>query len=373
MRTKYTGFTLIELLVVVAIIGLLLSILLPSLTSAREQAKRSRCLANLRGLGQASSGYASEDRREHVIPIHISHVSSVAATGWTEHWWWRHASAGAWGGRSAQVAYPLASGSTNVMLDPGPGEPMPPGARPDIWGAKTRPLNKFIYGELGTSDARKLEMFHCPADTGFPGLDEVDDINPSDLSNRSARIPFYDLIGNSYRIFPVGMTWAALPGPANRGAFSTGAWGHRLSSLQNVGRLILYTEPMFYTLGRQNPDEAPGVRWTRGWHNRVTSDNCAYVDGSARTTLAIQVSNFEQSVLEDMRYTDPYGQYDYRWFLRRGASWQVDCFPTPGAFITRYDATGTPMMTLERANLPATTRDRWPFAGHQQNMAPPGD
>ena len=56
------AFTLIELLVVVAIIGLLIAILLPSLSAARRQARQVLCKTNLRTLGQAGHQYAHENR-----------------------------------------------------------------------------------------------------------------------------------------------------------------------------------------------------------------------------------------------------------------------------------------------------------------------
>ncbi len=65
MSNQNRGFTLIELLVVIAIIAVLVALLLPSLTSARDAAHRTVCSANLRQIGM---GYAMYTDNYLVFP-----------------------------------------------------------------------------------------------------------------------------------------------------------------------------------------------------------------------------------------------------------------------------------------------------------------
>ncbi len=77
-RELRTGFTLIELLVVIAIISLLVSILVPSLTKAKELAQRIQCLSNQRSLSIQVVFFCNEN--DDVLP------KAEGAVGMP--WWW---------------------------------------------------------------------------------------------------------------------------------------------------------------------------------------------------------------------------------------------------------------------------------------------
>ncbi|MEO6435750.1 MAG: type II secretion system protein [Tepidisphaeraceae bacterium] len=66
-QTARSAFTLVELLVVIGIIAVLISILLPTLGRARESAKRTQCLSNLRQIGVFMNMYANQFKQE--VPL----------------------------------------------------------------------------------------------------------------------------------------------------------------------------------------------------------------------------------------------------------------------------------------------------------------
>jgi prepilin-type N-terminal cleavage/methylation domain-containing protein len=76
-RAQRPGFTLVELLVVISIIALLISILLPSLKSAREQAKMVKCMAHERGMAQGAMSFATDYNSRFQLVTNAAGISGA--------------------------------------------------------------------------------------------------------------------------------------------------------------------------------------------------------------------------------------------------------------------------------------------------------
>ena len=325
-RDGMAGFTLIELLVVISIIALLISILLPSLKRAREQAKITVCLAGLKGVATASLTYAADDPGEEATPVNYTQFLLTQMGGNTRY----NTQVGAvcWGGKSGR-----GRGNGDTMF----------------WGTKEgrgpaqRPLNSFIYKE-GFTDylhnggaARKnwfadekldLGAFQCPADTGYmgrePGRWHYPEWKESGLSS-------YDHYGTSYA---ANILWIVGGDINPKYMASNSPYLRPVSRIPNPANTIYYEEncARFAFLSDPQPgncEDTPLAGVLPGWHGKNWLFNVSFADGHASMTRMKGTQDPYLSGYPGCANPSVTCHNYWHCVILRGDGWQKDTLPSP--------------------------------------------
>jgi prepilin-type N-terminal cleavage/methylation domain-containing protein len=168
------GFTLVELLVVIAIIGILVALLLPAIQAAREAARRTKCINNLKNLGLACLNYESAKR---AYPPSSSTASDKSVNGLS----WE----------VLVLPYVEEGGigdSIKTFVDNY--RKANSGKDPDVYDTG-----------FSTANLARLDLFQCPSDTSVEIFDKF---------NSSLKSASYYGVAGSYRSRP-----GALPCPTS--------------------------------------------------------------------------------------------------------------------------------------------------------------
>lgn len=217
-RSARPGFTLIELLVVIAIIAILAAMLLPALAAAKNKAKRTQCLSNLKQQGVACTMYANDSGDFlPAAPISASFPLGSTATYWN------------YGGKQGTE-----------------------------YTGNLRLVNPYVgrEGTVTTNSAGAELVFKCPGDNGATRAGWPNDRKPT----------VFDTFGSSY----------LYNSSANDNDDVKGLYRKKHSTIRNPSKIILVNDYSF------NIHFNGMLIFQKSfWHHasRLGGGNVAFVDG----------------------------------------------------------------------------------------------
>ncbi len=265
---KRRGFTLIELLVVIAIIATLISILLPALTAAKENASIAKCLANLNTIA-ATAGMYMDDEGRAALPWHLG---------------------GRLGEFNPDYVSEFVYGGFQTSID----NPEHPNGDWYLYPNELRPFNKYIAP--GMTGRTMLKSYVCPSDksntTPFVG-------SPGEPPVTEDRWGSFEINGNSY---PINWYWDEMYGGDDYTPLQDmDAIGSLMLSKKVGGaasRFIIFMENTMnsYTMDARPRSgdfgKSPLEHLGMGWHRKFSKYSMGFLDGHAEYRFI------------DTRYTD---------------------------------------------------------------------
>ncbi len=272
-----TAFTLIELLVVISIIAVLISVLLPALSRAKETAAITQCLSNLREITKTATMYTNDTDVGGYggfpsLPWHLGFDYAGLDLQLVSEW--------SYGGYQPSIIHPFYN-------------------QPDAdWQkipTELRPFNKYIAP--GVTGKTIIKVYTCPSDKSYlEGYNGQNDVVPLVVTRYAA----HEVEGTSYAIL-----WHWYDDPIYDGPdpeedgldkrnvsniYSMSKWGSRMLAKKAGGYgsefpIFLEDHLDAFLSGAKPPDGSEGESQIQelgfGWHGKLSTYSMGFLDGHA--------------------------------------------------------------------------------------------